>query len=161
VRAAVIISAGFAEAGEEGALRQEQVLGIARRHGLRLVGPNCLGVLNTDPQVRLNATFARITPRAGRFAVLTQSGAFGAALLAAADTVGFGVGQLVSIGNKIDVGGNDLLLAWDGDPSVAVIGGYLESVGDPRRFVRIARRVTRHKPVLIVKSGRTEAGQRA
>lgn len=161
VRAAVLLGAGFGEAGAAGIALQDQVLAIARARGMRLVGPNCLGVLNTDPAVRLDATFARLARRPGTLAVLAQSGAFGAALLAAADRVGLGVGQFVSIGNKSDVGGNDLLLAWDADPNINVIAAYLESIGDPRRFARIAAQVSRHKPVLMVKSGRTAAGQAA
>jgi acyl-CoA synthetase (NDP forming)/GNAT superfamily N-acetyltransferase len=161
VRAAVLLGAGFGEAGPAGVALQNEVLAIAREHGMRLVGPNCIGVVNTDPAIRLNATFATLSGRPGQLAVLAQSGAFGVALLAAADEVGLGVSQFVSVGNKIDIGGNDLLLAWDGDPQTRVIAGYLESIGDPRRFARIARRVTRRKPVLVVKSGRSEAGQAA
>ncbi|TAM86344.1 MAG: GNAT family N-acetyltransferase [Jatrophihabitans sp.] len=161
VRAVVLLGAGFGEVGPAGIALQDQVLALARAHGMRLVGPNCLGVVNTDPATRLDATFATLARRPGSLAVLAQSGAFGAALLAAAARVHLGVGQFVSIGNKSDVGGNDLLLAWDADPKVRVIAGYLESIGDPHRFVRIATGVTRHKPVLIVKSGRTAAGQAA
>lgn len=161
VRAAVLLGAGFSEAGPAGRARQDEVLAIARGYGLRLLGPNCIGVLNSDPEVRMNATFAAVDVRPGQFVMMAQSGAFGAGLLASAATIGFGVGQFASIGNKVDVGGNDLLLAWEHDAAVAVIGGYLESVGDPRRFVRIARRVTRRKPVLLVKSGRSEVGRRA
>jgi acyl-CoA synthetase (NDP forming)/GNAT superfamily N-acetyltransferase len=161
VRAAVLLGAGFGESGHQGAAMQDQVLAIARMHGMRLVGPNCIGVLNTDPGIRLDATFGILGRRPGSLAVLAQSGAFGIALLTAADAVGLGVSQFVSVGNKIDVGGNDLLLAWDADPGIRVIAGYLESVGDPRRFARIARQVSGRKPVLIVKSGRTEAGRAA
>ena len=161
VRAAVLLGAGFGETGVSGIALQDQVLSTARAYGVRLVGPNCLGVLNTDPAVQLDATFARLSHRTGTLGVFAQSGAFGAALLAAADRVGLGVAQFVSIGNKTDVGGNDLLLSWHADPQVEVIAGYLESIGDPRRFVRIAREVSRHKPVLVVKSGRTEAGRAA
>jgi acyl-CoA synthetase (NDP forming)/RimJ/RimL family protein N-acetyltransferase len=161
IRAGVLLGAGFSEAGATGAALQDEVLRVAREHGMRLIGPNCIGVVNTDPEVSLNATFAAAAPTAGKLAVLAQSGAFGAALLEAAKDAGTGVAQFVSVGNKIDVGGNDLLLAWQEDPSVAVIAGYLESVGDPRRFARIARQVSRTKPVLLVKSGRTEAGQLA
>ncbi|HVU92094.1 MAG TPA: acetate--CoA ligase family protein, partial [Jatrophihabitans sp.] len=161
VRAAVLLGAGFSEAGADGMRRQNEVLAIARRHGVRLVGPNCLGVANADPAVRLDATFGTAGARPGRIALFAQSGAFGAGLLDAAETAGVGIEQFVSIGNKIDVGGNDLLLAWSADPAVAVVGGYLESIGEPRRFRRIARRVTRSKPVLIVKSGRTDVGRQA
>ncbi|HZC72605.1 MAG TPA: GNAT family N-acetyltransferase [Jatrophihabitans sp.] len=161
IRAAVLLGAGFSEAGAEGTQLQDEVLAIARAHDMRLVGPNCIGIFNTDPAVRLDATFAMLDRSPGPLAVLAQSGAFGIALLNAAAEVGLGVAQFVSIGNKIDVGGNDLLLAWGTDPAIRVIAGYLESIGDPRRFARIARRVSQHKPVLVVKSGRTEAGQAA
>lgn len=161
VRAAVLLGAGFGEVGSEGARLQDEVLAVARIHGLRLVGPNCIGVMNTDPDVALDATFGTLNPAPGPVALLSQSGAFGMALLTAADAAGLGVSQFVSIGNKIDVGGNDLLLAWESDPHTRVIVGYLESVGDPRRFARIARQVSRRKPILLVKSGRTEAGQAA
>ena len=160
-RAAVLLGGGFGEAGPDGAARQDEVVAIARRYGLRLVGPNCLGVANTDPDVRLDATFAVLSNRPGSLAVFAQSGAFGAAVLNAADQACVGVGQFVSIGNKADVGGNDLLLAWGADPRIRVIAAYLESVGDPRRFARIARAVSREKPIVAVKSGRTEVGQRA
>lgn len=161
IRTAVLLGSGFGEIGPTGAALQDEVLAIARRHAMRLVGPNCLGITNTDPSVRLDATFARLPRRPGPLAVVAQSGAFGVALLTAAEQIGLGVGQFVSVGNKIDVAGNDLLLAWGADPQIRVIAGYLESVGDPLRFARIARRVSRTKPVLILKSGRTEAGQAA
>jgi acyl-CoA synthetase (NDP forming)/GNAT superfamily N-acetyltransferase len=160
IRAAIILSAGFAEAGPQGKRLQDEVLTIAREHGIRLVGPNCIGVVNTDPAVRLDATFAVLSGRPGRLAVLAQSGAFGVALITAADQIGLGVSQFVSVGNKADVGGNDLMLAWAADPRTTVIGMYLESIGDPLRFARIARHVTRTKPIIAVKSGRTEAGRK-
>jgi acyl-CoA synthetase (NDP forming)/GNAT superfamily N-acetyltransferase len=160
VRAAVILGAGFAEAGLDGKRLQDEVLAVAREHGIRLVGPNCIGVVNTDPAVRLDATFAVLSRRPGRLAVLAQSGAFGIALMMAADEIGLGVSQFVSVGNKADVGGNDLMLAWAADPRTSVIGMYLESIGDPLRFARIARHVTRTKPIIAVKSGRTEAGRK-
>jgi acyl-CoA synthetase (NDP forming)/GNAT superfamily N-acetyltransferase len=159
-RAAVIVGAGFGEAGPEGVRLQNDVLGLAREYGMRLVGPNCIGIVNTDPAVRLDATFARLSRRPGPFAVLAQSGAFGVSLLTAADRLGLGVSQFVSVGNKADVGGNDLMLAWADDPRSRVIGMYLESIGDPRRFARIARRVSRSKPIIALKSGRTVAGRR-
>jgi acyl-CoA synthetase (NDP forming)/GNAT superfamily N-acetyltransferase len=161
VRAAVLFGAGFGEAGADGAKLQDAVLDIAREYGIRLVGPNCIGIVNTDPDIRLDATFANVPHRAGPLAVLAQSGAFGVALIEAADEAGLGISQMVSVGNKADVGGNDLLLAWEADPRTRVIGMYLESVGDPRRFARIARRVSRSKPLIAVKSGRTAVGQRA
>lgn len=161
VRAAVLLGSGFGEAGAAGAALQDRVLEVARRSGMRLVGPNCIGIVNTDPRVRLNATFAALAPMPGRIGLLAQSGAFGVGLLSGIDRSGTGIAQFVSIGNKIDVGGNDLLLAWEQDDRVRVVCAYLESVGDPRRFARIARRVAQRKPVLVVKSGRTEVGRQA
>jgi acyl-CoA synthetase (NDP forming)/GNAT superfamily N-acetyltransferase len=161
VRAAVLFGAGFGETGPDGAKLQDAVLDIARDYNIRLVGPNCIGVVNNDPAIRLDATFGILPHRPGPLAVLAQSGAYGIALMEAADQAGLGVSQMVSVGNKADVGGNDLLLAWEEDPHTRVIGMYLESVGDPRRFARIARRVARSKPLIAVKSGRTEVGQRA
>jgi acyl-CoA synthetase (NDP forming)/GNAT superfamily N-acetyltransferase len=160
-RAAVVVASGFSEEGSTGRKLQNDLLASARHYGIRLLGPNCLGVLNTDPAVRLNATFARIAPRPGPLAIAAQSGAFGAGVIAAADACGLGVAQFASLGNKADIGGNDLLLAWADDPRVSVIALYLESLGDPRRFVRIARQVARTTPILAVKSGRTEVGRKA
>lgn len=161
VRAAVLFGSGFSEAGVDGAQLQDAALDTAREYGIRLLGPNCIGVVNTDPAVRLDATFATLPHLPGSLAVLAQSGAFGVALIQAAAGTGHGVSQLVSVGNKADVGGNDLLLAWEADARTQVIGMYLESIGDPRRFARIARRVSSVKPILAIKSGRTEVGQRA
>jgi acyl-CoA synthetase (NDP forming)/GNAT superfamily N-acetyltransferase len=161
VRAAVLLGSGFGEAGPEGAALQNEVLDIARTYGMRLLGPNCIGVLNTDPAIKLNATFGPPSGPSGPLAVLAQSGAFGVSLLGAAAEVGLGVSQFASIGNKIDVGGNDLLLAWAQDPRTRVVAAYLESIGDPRRFARIARRVSGSKPILVVKSGRTAVGRQA
>lgn len=161
VRAVVLLTAGFGETGTDGRARQAEAVEIARRFGMRMVGPNCVGVVNTDPTVSLDATFADMPMRPGRFSLVSQSGAFGIAFLSAAAGAGAGIAQFVSIGNKADVSGNDLLLAWESDPRTRVIGMYLESVGDARRFVRIARRVSTHKPIIAIKSGRTSVGQRA
>ena len=160
-RTAVIVGAGFGEAGASGVQLQDEALAAARRYGMRLVGPNCIGLINTAPDVRLDATFGSLRLVPGHLAVLAQSGAFGVGLLAAAADQGLGVSQFVSVGNKADVGGNDLLLAWAEDPQTQVIAMYLESVGDPRRFARIARRVAVTKPIIAIKSGRTAAGRRA
>jgi acetyl coenzyme A synthetase (ADP forming)-like protein len=161
VRGAVVISAGFREIGPEGAERERQLLDCARRHGIRLIGPNCLGVLNTEPAVRLDATFAPAWPPPGPVAFSSQSGALGLAILETATQLGVGISHFASIGNKADVSGNDLLEYWMEDPGTRVILLYLESFGNPRRFLEIARRVTRSKPVVAVKSGRTSAGARA
>jgi acyl-CoA synthetase (NDP forming) len=162
VRGAVVISAGFAEAGN--ADGQAELVRIAHRHGIRLIGPNCLGVLNTDPAVRLDATFALSTPRAtelGGVGFAAQSGALGVSVLDAAWQRGIGVSGFVSLGNKADVSGNDMLLYWAGDPRTSVIALYLESSGNPRRFRRIAAQVARVKPIVALRSGRSLAGARA
>jgi acyl-CoA synthetase (NDP forming)/GNAT superfamily N-acetyltransferase len=157
----LLLTSGFGELGEHGFRVQDEVLAIARHHGMRLVGPNCLGVVNTDPGVRLNATFAPMPMDGGGLALVSQSGAVGVALAAAGARRGLGLAQFVSVGNKADVSGNDLLLAWQDDARVSVIAMYLESFGNPRRFARIARAVARDKPILALKSGRGAAGQRA
>ncbi|MFP5362990.1 MAG: GNAT family N-acetyltransferase [Thermoleophilia bacterium] len=161
VRALVVLSAGFGETGAQGRERQEQLLRICRDGGMRLVGPNCLGVLNTDPAVRLNATFAPGTPPRGRIAFASQSGAYGIAALGQAARRGLGLSSLVSMGDKADLSGNDFLRYWEQDPGTDVVLLYLESLGNPRRFGQIARRLTATKPVIAVKSGRTRAGRRA
>ncbi len=161
VRAVVVISAGFREVGEAGARLEDELLAVVRRHGMRMVGPNCLGVVNTEEDVRLDATFAPTRPQAGNVAFSSQSGALGVAILEYATELGIGVSHFVSVGNKADVSGNDLLEFWEQDPGTAIILLYLESFGNPRRFVDIARRVSRRKPIVAVKSGRTRAGMRA
>ena len=128
---------------------------------MRLIGPNCMGVLNTDPTVRLNASFSPVFPPPGPAAFSSQSGAVGIAMLKLAAERGLGISTFVSTGNKADVSGNDLLQYWEGDPATRVILLYLESFGNPRRFARIARRVSRSKPIIAVKAGRTQAGRRA
>jgi acyl-CoA synthetase (NDP forming) len=161
VKAILVLSAGFGEAGPVGKALQDEVLTIVRECGMRMVGPNCVGLVNTDPGVRLNATFADLPMEPGVLGMIAQSGAFGIAFVSAAQRCGLGVSQFVSVGNKADVSGNDLLLRWERDPGTRVIGMYLESLGDPQRFARIARRVSRSKPILAIKSGRSPAGQRA
>lgn len=162
VKAVVVISAGFREAGGEGVARELALRECAARHGIRIVGPNCMGVLVTDPEVRLNASFAHVAPHEGSVAFASQSGALGEAILARSRDLGLGLSAFVSLGNKADVSGNDLLAWWGQDPRTKVILLYLESLGDPRAFARAARQATRSgKPILVVKSGRTAAGARA
>jgi acetyl coenzyme A synthetase (ADP forming)-like protein len=161
VRALVVLSAGFTETGPRGDALQTELLEACRAGGMRLVGPNCLGVLNTAPDVGLNATFAPVAPPPGRIAFASQSGAFGIAAVAEAARRGLGLSSFVSTGNKADLSGNDLLQYWEQDAGTDVIGLYLESFGNPRRFGRIARRVGASKPVIAVKSGRSAAGARA
>jgi acetyl coenzyme A synthetase (ADP forming)-like protein len=161
VPALVVLSAGFGEAGAEGRERQAELLAICREAGMRLVGPNCLGVLNTAPEVRMNATFAPGRPPAGRIAFASQSGAYGIAALELAARRGLGLSSFVSMGDKADLSGNDFLRFWEQDPGTDAVLLYLESLGNPRRFGQIARRLTASKPVIAVKSGRTVAGRRA
>jgi acyl-CoA synthetase (NDP forming)/GNAT superfamily N-acetyltransferase len=161
VRAAVVLSAGFAEAGPDGRQAQAELVRLARGHGIRLVGPNCLGLLNTDPALRLAATFAPVLPAPGGLALASQSGAVGVAVLDHATRTGAGVSTFVSLGNKADVSGNDLLAYWFDDPATTAVALYLESFGNPRRFARIVRALARRKPVLAVFSGRSVAGRRA
>lgn len=160
-RALLVISAGFAEIGGEGIRRQRELLAICREAGMRLVGPNCFGVLNTSPDVQLNATFAAHPPPAGSIGFLSQSGGLGIAMIEGASRTHLGLSSFVSIGNRLDVSGNDLLEYWEHDESTRVVLLYLESFGNPRRFARIARRVGRSKPIVAVKSGRSPAGARA
>jgi acetyl coenzyme A synthetase (ADP forming)-like protein len=161
VRAVLVISAGFAEAGAEGAERQRELLAICRAAGMRLIGPNCFGVLNTAPEAQLDATFAANAPPAGNVGFFSQSGGLGIAMIEAAGRLGLGISSFVSVGNKADVSGNDLLEYWEQDSATDVILLYLESFGNPRRFARIARRVSASKPIVAVKSGRSAAGARA
>ena len=161
VRGLVVISAGFSEAGPPGVELQRRLVDICRQSGMRLVGPNCMGVINTAPEVRLDATFAPDKPVRGRVGFLSQSGGLGIAVMARAQALGSGVSSFVSVGNKADISGNDLIQYWEADPETDLIMLYLESFGNPRKFARIARRVSRSKPILAVKGGRTQAGNRA
>jgi acetyl coenzyme A synthetase (ADP forming)-like protein len=160
VQGMVIISAGFAEVGGENAHVEHDIVSVARRNGMRMIGPNCMGIVNTNPDVAMNATFAPFPPVRGRVGFSSQSGGLGIELLARAGLLGLGVSTFVSMGNKADVSGNDLLQYWEEDPDTDVILLYLESFGNPRKFARIARRVSRKKPIIAVKSGRTTAGTR-
>jgi acetyl coenzyme A synthetase (ADP forming)-like protein len=161
VRALLVISSDFAESGAEGAQRQRELLDVCRGAGIRLVGPNCLGVLNTAPQVRLNATFAPPVSLPGRVGFMSQSGGLGIAIIEAAGRLGLGLSSFVSVGNKADLSGNDFLQYWEQDPGTELALLYLESFGNPRKFSRIARRVASRKPIVAVKSGRSTAGARA
>jgi acetyl coenzyme A synthetase (ADP forming)-like protein len=161
VRAICIISAGFSECDAEGRAREAILLDKIRRAGCRLIGPNCMGLLNTDPDVRLNATFSPVYPPRGGVAMSTQSGALGLAILDYAKRLDIGISSFVSVGNKADVSSNDLMQYWAEDPNTSVILLYLESFGNPKKFSDIARRVARTKPIVAVKSGRSRAGSRA
>ncbi|MCP3957950.1 MAG: hypothetical protein GY719_08870 [bacterium] len=161
VRGLVVITAGFAETGAEGAAIEKRIRDRVRAAGVRMVGPNCMGVINTDPAVSLDATFAPTPARRGSIGFVSQSGALGVAILNVAAELGIGLTRFVSMGNKADVSGNDLLELWEHDDETRVIAMYLESFGNPRRFTEIAKRVGHKKPILVVKAGRTAEGARA
>ncbi|PWJ49277.1 Acyl-CoA synthetase (NDP forming) [Quadrisphaera granulorum] len=153
VRGLVVVSSGFAEVDEAGLARQRELLRLARGHGMRLVGPTSFGIINTDPQVRLNASLAPVVPPPGGLGLFSQSGALGITVLDAANRRGLGISTFVSAGNRADVSGNDCMQYWQDDPATTVVGLYLESVGNPRKFSRVARGLARTKPVVVVKSG--------
>ena len=154
VKALVVISSGFADAGADGVSAERRLVAEARAHGMRVIGPNALGVANTDPAVRLNATLAPRLPGRGRVGFFAQSGALGITLLATARERGLGLSTFVSAGNRADVSGNDLLQYWQTDPATDVVLLYLETFGNPRKFARLAPRLARTKPIVAVKSGR-------
>ena len=161
VRGIVVISAGFREVGPEGAERERALVDVVTRTGMRMVGPNCMGVLNADPAVSMNATFAPLMPPVGGVAFVSQSGAMGLSVLDYAREYGIGISQFVSVGNKPDVSGNDLLEQWEHDPAVSVILMYTEDFGNPQRFRELASRITKRKPIIALKSGRSVVGARA
>ncbi|HEX6197391.1 MAG TPA: GNAT family N-acetyltransferase [Jiangellaceae bacterium] len=158
VKGLVVVSSGFAETGPDGRERQYSLVRVARARGMRVVGPNCLGVINTDPPVSLNASLSGTVPRPGRIAFFCQSGALGTAILGEVARRGLGLSTFVSAGNRADVSGNDLLQYWEDDPGTDVVLLYLESLGNPRKFSRVARRVAGAKPIVAVRSGRSTQG---
>ncbi len=161
VPAIVVVTAGFADAGPEGAARQEALVDACRETGIRMVGPNSIGICSTTGEPSFNATAAPWAPLPGRVGFLSQSGSLALAVVEHTRLIGLGLSHLVSVGNKADISGNDLLEFWEDDPHTDVIVLYLESFGNARRFSRLARRLARQKPVLVVKSARTAAGARA
>ncbi|WP_370247868.1 GNAT family N-acetyltransferase [Nocardioides sp.] len=158
VHGMIVISSGFAETGDEGRQRQRHLVGLSRSYGLRLIGPNCLGIINTDPEVSVNASLSPVMPARGRAGFFCQSGALGSAILEKVQNRGLGLTTFVSAGNRADVSGNDLLQYWEEDDATEVVLLYLESIGNPRKFSRIARRVSQRKPIIAVRSGRTTQG---
>ncbi|WP_432488115.1 bifunctional acetate--CoA ligase family protein/GNAT family N-acetyltransferase [Kineococcus sp. SYSU DK018] len=158
VRGLVVVSSGFAETGPEGLALQRELVRIARANGMRVVGPNSYGVVNTDPAVRLNASLYGQVPPAGRFGLFSQSGALAVTVLSSAQRRGLGLSTFVSAGNRADVSGNDLMQFWLDHEGTAAVGLYLESVGNPRKFSRVARTLARKKPVVVVKSGASGFG---
>jgi acetyl coenzyme A synthetase (ADP forming)-like protein len=165
IKAAIVITAGFKELGGAGVGQEQLVLEAARKNGIRLLGPNCLGIINTDPKVSLNGSFARLMPRPGNIALVSQSGAVGVAALEYAQGEEIGLSKFVSVGNKAELNENDFLAYLKDDPLTDVIMFYLEDLTDPKRFFQQAREITgetgNKKPILAIKSGRTAAGARA
>ncbi|MBD3331282.1 hypothetical protein GF356_00410 [candidate division GN15 bacterium] len=161
VRGIVVISAGFSEVGREGKKREMELLGTVRKYGMRMIGPNCFGVVNTDPDIRLNATFGKTFPDHGRLGFITQSGAMGEGIMSMAKQLGIGFSIVASIGNKADLSSNDMLEYFKDDPNTDVILMYMENFGNPRKFTQIAREVSKVKPIVAVKSGRTTLGAKA
>ena len=161
VKGVVVITSGFKETGEEGAEKELELMEVICKYNMRMVGPNCFGVLNTDPNYSMNATFSKTKPPVGNVGFMSQSGALGEAILDYANRLRLGISMFASVGNKADISGGDLLVYWQDDPNTQLILLYLENFGDPRRFTRIARGITRKKPIVAVKAGRTAAGARA
>jgi acetyl coenzyme A synthetase (ADP forming)-like protein len=161
VRSLVVISDGFKERGPEGARRERELRDISLGHGMRLVGPNCMGIVNTDTAINLNASFSQVYPPPGNVAFLSQSGGLGLAILDYAKNLNMGISSFLSVGNRADISANDLLQFWEQDQATRVILLYLESFGNPGNFARIARRVSATKPIVVVKSGTSAAGSRA
>ncbi len=158
VRGLVVVSAGFAESGPDGRVLQADLVAAAHANGMRVLGPNCLGLINTDPKVRLNASLSPVVPEPGRIGFFSQSGALGVALLHRVVARGLGLSTFVSAGNRADISGNDLLQYWEDDRATDIVLLYLESIGNPRKFSRIARRTSTAKPIVAVKSGRSSQG---
>ncbi len=161
VKGLVVISAGFKETGPKGAELEERLVTKVKKYGMRMIGPNCMGIFNTHPDVGLNAIFVPYKPIQGRIAFMTQSGGLGATILAYAQDLRIGFSMFASVGNKADITGNDLLEYWKDDPETDIVLVYLESFGDPRRFTQLTRRIYKKKPIILVKAGRTRAGGRA
>ena len=161
VKGLVVITSGFAETGEEGRKFEKQLVEKVNQYGMRMIGPNCMGVINADPEIRMDGTFAPALPLEGRIGFMSQSGALGVVILNMARELDIGFSYFVSMGNKANTSGNDLLLYWEDDALTDLILMYLESIGNPVRFMQIARRITKHKPIVMVKAGRTGAGARA
>ncbi len=157
----IVLSAGFADDGDEGASLQKKLVEIVRASGMRLIGPNCLGIINTQNEISLNSSLSEIMPPSGKVGFFSHTGALGIVILDYAAERGIGFSTFVSGGNRGDVSGNDLLQYWEEDPSTEIALLYLESFGNPRRFARVARRVSYKKPILCVKSARSKAGREA
>jgi len=161
IKSIVMITAGFAETGEDGAKLEKQMFEKVRSYGIRMIGPNCMGVINTDPDVRMDATFAGPRPVPGNIGFLSQSGALGVAILERTTGMQLGLSSFVSLGNRTDVSVDDVLAYWKDDPRTSLVLLYIESFGNASRFIQVAREMVATKPIIAVKSGRTRAGARA
>ncbi len=161
VQAVVVIASGFAEVGGDGPALQEELVRTCRESGIRLIGPNCMGIVNTDPAVSLNGQFAPVRSIPGKVGFVSQSGALGYAIIDHANKLGLGMSSFVSVGNKADISGNDLIQYWEEDRNTDLILMHIESFGNPRKFARLATRIARKKPIVAVKSGRSSSGFRA
>ncbi|MBZ0202859.1 MAG: acetate--CoA ligase family protein [Ignavibacteria bacterium] len=161
IESVVVITAGFKETGAEGAEIEKKLVEKIRKYGMRLVGPNCMGIINTNPSVKLNGTFVLGKPIHGGIGFVSQSGALGAAVLKTVEQNDIGLAQFISIGNKADVSGNTILEYWWNNDDIKVITVYLESFGNPRKFMELTREITKTKPVIVIKSARTSAGMKA
>ena len=161
VKALVVISSGFAEIGGDGVGLQDELVGICSESGMRLVGPNCMGIVNTEQAVKLNGQFAPVRSIPGKIGFVSQSGALGYAIIDHANNLGLGMSSFVSVGNKADISSNDLIEYWEEDENTDLILVHMESFGNPRKFARLATRTARKKPIVVVKSGRSAAGFRA
>jgi len=161
VKGIVVITAGFKEIGGDGESLEKRLLEVVRKYDMAMIGPNCMGIINANPDIQMDATFAPTPPLSGSISFMSQSGALGVGILDHARSLKLGFSMFVSLGNKADISGNDLLRYWEEDPNTKTILMYIENVGNPGNFIKIARRLTKKKPVIAVKSGRTEAGARA
>lgn len=161
IQSIVVITAGFKETGKEGAEREKLLLEKIRKYNMRLIGPNCMGIINTHPEVKMNCTFVQGTPLGGGIGFISQSGALGAAVLRTVQQNDIGLAQFISIGNKADISGNTVLEYWWHNDDIKVITLYLESFGNPRHFMELTREITKTKPIIAIKSARTKAGMKA
>ncbi len=161
VKGMVVISAGFSEVGPVGKAHELELLEVVRGYNMRMIGPNCFGVVNTDPEINLNVNFGKTFPKPGKVGFITQSGAMGEVIMSHAKKLGIGFSVMASIGNKADISSNDILEYFKDDPQTDIILMYLENFGNPRNFTRIAREVSLVKPIVAVKSGRTGLGAKA
>ena len=163
IKGVIIITAGFKEVDEEGARREEEIKSIAKKYGIQIIGPNCLGVMNLDPKTMMNSTFLKVTPKSGKIALVSQSGAICAALVEDASAQGIGFSAVVSLGNKAVMSEVEILKILADHKQTKVIVMYLEDMGDGQEFLKVCKRITKKlkKPVLVLKSGRSPEGAKA